>query len=159
MAAEGRNNTYPNSWWMPGLGTQLGNVLTTSYSCYPSIGKFIAIININFFSKWYSFELNIKTESAYRIEEEAQPALPKILVQPIGYDEAEILLRHLSSKNAAPHQWVGTLDVKYNLGPLLPGWKVRLNVSTSNQLRTVYNTIGILRGSVEPGINIHYVTI
>ena len=56
----------------------------------------------------------------------------------------------MSTVNAASDQWIGTLDAEYNLGPLQSGWKVKLNISTSNQLRTVYNTIGILRGSVEP---------
>jgi Zn-dependent M28 family amino/carboxypeptidase len=56
----------------------------------------------------------------------------------------------MSSLNPAPSQWIGTLDVKYNLGPLQSGWKVKLNISTSNQMRTIYNTIGILRGSIEP---------
>lgn len=76
------------------------------------------------------------------------------MVQPIGYDEAEILFRSLSSENPAPPEWVGSLNTSYNLGPKLvnPGWKVRINVSTTNQIRTTYNTIGILRGSVEEGI-------
>jgi len=31
-------------------------------------------------------------------------------------------------------------------------WKVRMNISTTNQKRMTYNTIGILRGSIEDGI-------
>ena len=38
-------------------------------------------------------------------------------------------------------------------GPKLfnSNWKVRLNVSTTNQKKITYNTIGILRGSMEDG--------
>lgn len=97
----------------------------------------------------YSFQ----AESAYRLEEK-EAKLPKILVQPIGYDEAEILLRNLSPENPAPTEWVGSLNTSYNLGPKLlnPGWKIRINVSNTNQIKTTYNTIGIIRGSVEDGI-------
>lgn len=54
VAVEGRNNTYPNSWWMPGLGAQLGNVLTTNYRgdsltpIYPSIGQLLSLKQISY---------------------------------------------------------------------------------------------------------------
>lgn len=61
----------------------------------------------------------------------------------------------MSSENPAPEGWVGKLNTTYNLGPNLlnPEWKVKINVSTTNQMRTIYNTIGILRGSEEDGKN------
>lgn len=92
-------------------------------------------------------------ESAFRLKEEDQANLPRIPVQPIGYDEAEIFLRSISPENPPPAAWVGKLDAPYNLGPtpLNPGWNVRINVSTDNEMRRTYNTIGILRGSVEDG--------
>jgi len=87
------------------------------------------------------------------LNEEDQENLPRIPVQPIGYDEAEIFLRSISPENPPPAAWVGKLDAPYNLGPtpLNPGWKVRVDVSTTNEMRRTYNTIGILRGSVEDG--------
>lgn len=59
----------------------------------------------------------------------------------------------MSQDNPAPDGWVGHLDAPYNLGPGLryPGWTVKMNISTRNEQRTIYNTIGILRGSVEDG--------
>ena len=94
------------------------------------------------------------TASAYGRKEEDTPTLPRIPVQPIGYDEAEILLQNIANDNPGKSDWIGHLNATYNLGPKLinPNWKVRLNVSTTNQKRTIYNTIGILRGSEEPGI-------
>ena len=86
--------------------------------------------------------------------------MPKIPVQPIGYDEAEIILRNMSPENPAPAEWVGLLNATYSLGPRLlnPNWKVRINVSTTNERRKIYNTIGILRGSVEDGIDYRIIT-
>lgn len=95
----------------------------------------------------------IFVESAFRIKEQNQLSLPKIPVQTISYEEAEVIFDNISPTNTAPSKWVGKLDSLYHLGPDLrnPGWKVRLNVSVSNQIRTIYNTIGVLRGSVENG--------
>lgn len=92
--------------------------------------------------------------SAFRIQEKDHPGLPKIPVQSIGYEEAETILRHISPENVAPSKWMGKMDVPYNLGPNMryPGWKIRLDVSTNNQIRTTFNTIGILRGSIEDGM-------
>lgn len=93
------------------------------------------------------------TASAFRTQEKGNPGLPKIPVQTIGYDEAEIIFRHISPDNVAPSKWIGKMNAPYNLGPFLryPGWKIRLDVSTKNQVRTIFNTIGILRGSIEDG--------
>ena len=80
--------------------------------------------------------------------------MPKIPVQAIGYEEAEVILRNISPENSAPSKWVGKMDAPYSLGPNLrnPGWRVRLDVSTVNERRTTFNTIGILKGSLEDGI-------
>lgn len=130
-AKEGRNFTFPDSWWLPGMGVESGSLYVVDGDpltpAYPAI------------------------ESAFRLKEEEQANLPRIPVQPIGYDEAEILLRSMSCENPAPPEWVGLLATNYCLGPkpLNPDWKVRINVSTTNEMRRTYNTIGILRGSVE----------
>ena len=57
--------------------------------------------------------------------------------------------------NEAPVSWQGSLNVKkYYMGPeLKSGWKVKMDVKTTNQMATVYHTIGILNGQDEPG---HY---
>ena len=61
----------------------------------------------------------------------------------------------MSPENSPPEDWVGNLNASYSLGPgfINPRWKVKMNVSTSNQKRLTYNTIGILRGSIEDGTN------
>ena len=131
FAQKGRNDIYPDSWWMPGMAVQSGTVYLgngdplTPY--YPAI------------------------EGAYRIPESEAP-LPSIAVQPIGYDEAEVFLRAMSGP-AAPDQWKGDLDTVYSLGPGFKygdGWKIQMNMMTANQLVTTYNTIGMLYGQEEP---------
>jgi N-acetylated-alpha-linked acidic dipeptidase len=90
-------------------------------------------------------------EGAYRIPQ-SKALLPSIAVQPIGYDEAEVLLRAMSGP-LAPTEWIGDLDTPYSLGPGFKygqGWKIQMNMLTANQLVTTYNTIGILYGQEEP---------
>lgn len=59
----------------------------------------------------------------------------------------------MSADNPAPPEWQGGLGIQYSLGPKLAAqnWSVRLEVRTTNQLATAYNTVGILRGREEPG--------
>lgn len=67
FAKKGRNETYPDSWWMPGMAVQSGTIMLGNGDpitpFYPAI------------------------ESAYRIPQ-SQAVLPNIPVQPISYDEA-----------------------------------------------------------------------
>ena len=116
---------------------------------YPALG----IIQISSKETIYINILLMIKESAYRLSE-AEAPLPKIPVQPIGYDEAEVLLRAISGDNPAPKDWQGSLGVDYNIGPKLANgnWSVRLEVRTANKLATAYNTIGFLHGREEPGI-------
>lgn len=89
----------------------------------------------------------------YGINAENHPEMPKIPVQAISYEEAEAIMRYISPENPAPSKWYGKQQAPYRLGPKLvnPSWKVRLNVSVENEMRITYNTIGILRGSLEDG--------
>jgi len=59
----------------------------------------------------------------------------------------------MSPENLPPENWVGDLNASYSLGPgfINPRWKVKMNVTTKNQKRLTYNTIGILLGSIEDG--------
>ena len=90
VAQEGRNRTYPDTWWMPGMAVQSGTVYLghgdplTPF--YPSIGPHVYLLHTLSYNN-YSYN----AESAYRIPE-SKADLPRIPVQPIGYDEAEILL-------------------------------------------------------------------
>uniref|UniRef100_A0A9L0RU54 N-acetylated-alpha-linked acidic dipeptidase 2 n=1 Tax=Equus caballus TaxID=9796 RepID=A0A9L0RU54_HORSE len=60
-------------------------------------------------------------EYTFRLDVEEGVGIPKIPVHPIGYNDAEILLR-----------------------------KVRMHVHNTNKITRIYNVIGTIRGSVEP---------
>ena len=53
-----------------------------------------------------------------------------------------------------PDDWQGGLDVQYQTGPGFreSGWKLRMQVRTTNQRAKVHNVVGVLRGSIEPGL-------
>ena len=65
-----------------------------------------------------------------------------------------VTFREMKNSTRAPDTWQGGLNTPYRLGPGMqnPGWKVKLEVHTSNKMATIHNTIGIIRGEEEPGI-------
>ena len=72
-AAEGVDKVYPDTWWLPPTGVQRGTVYDDNGDPltpgYPS------------------------TDSAYRLDIENVENLPQIPSHPIGYGDAEPLLR------------------------------------------------------------------
>ncbi|KAK2512937.1 N-acetylated-alpha-linked acidic dipeptidase 2 [Columba guinea] len=94
---------YPDGWNLPGGGAQRGNVLNLNGAGDPLTPGYPA--------KEYTFR--------YKVNEGV--GIPKIPVHPIGYHDAEVLLR-----------------------------KVRMHVHTNNKITRIYNVISILRGAVEP---------
>ena len=119
----------------------------------------------------------MNTDGAYQIPM-SEALLPNIPVQPIGYDEAEVLFRYSNQSSykqisfassyiqpkkdnflraikegqRAPTEWQGDLDVDYFLGPELKnGWKIKMEIHTANKVATIHNTIAILNGEEEPG--------
>ncbi|XP_053912926.1 N-acetylated-alpha-linked acidic dipeptidase 2 isoform X2 [Cuculus canorus] len=96
-------DVYPDGWNLPSRGAQRGNVLNLNGAGDPLTPGYPA--------KEYTFR--------YKVNEGV--GIPKIPVHPIGYHDAEVLLR-----------------------------KVRMHVHTNNKITRIYNVIGILRGAVEP---------
>uniref|UniRef100_A0A2K6M1N0 N-acetylated-alpha-linked acidic dipeptidase 2 n=1 Tax=Rhinopithecus bieti TaxID=61621 RepID=A0A2K6M1N0_RHIBE len=94
---------YPKGWNLPGTAAQRGNVLNLNGAGDPLTPGYPA--------KEYTFRLDV----------EEGVGIPKIPVHPIGYNDAEILLR-----------------------------KVRMHVHNINKITRIYNVIGTIRGSVEP---------
>ncbi|XP_077987706.1 N-acetylated-alpha-linked acidic dipeptidase 2-like [Glandiceps talaboti] len=91
------------------------------------------------------------TGYAFRIEE-SDAELPRIPVHPIGYSDAKEILNRMKGAEVK-EEWRGKIDgVTYKYGPGLENTDhhVKISVYTSNDRRTTYNTIGMIRGSVEP---------
>uniref|UniRef100_A0A8D1EPK7 N-acetylated-alpha-linked acidic dipeptidase 2 n=1 Tax=Sus scrofa TaxID=9823 RepID=A0A8D1EPK7_PIG len=94
---------YPKGWNLPGTGVQRGNVLNLNGAGDPLTPGYPA--------KEYTFRLDV----------EDGVGIPQIPVHPIGYNDAEIILR-----------------------------KVKMHVHNINQITRIYNVIGTIKGSVEP---------
>nr|XP_009422239.2 N-acetylated-alpha-linked acidic dipeptidase 2 isoform X3 [Pan troglodytes] len=94
---------YPKGWNLPGTAAQRGNVLNLNGAGDPLTPGYPA--------KEYTFRLDV----------EEGVGIPRTPVHPIGYNDAEILLR-----------------------------KVRMHVYNINKITRIYNVVGTIRGSVEP---------
>ncbi|XP_024898500.1 N-acetylated-alpha-linked acidic dipeptidase 2 isoform X1 [Pteropus alecto] len=127
---------YPKGWNLPGTAAQRGNVLNLNGAGDPLTPGYPA--------KEYSFRLDV----------EEGVGMPQIPVHPIGYNDAEILLRHMGGTAPPDDNWKGSLNVDYNIGPGFIGHdsfrKVKMHVHNTNKITRIYNVIGTIRGSVEP---------
>ncbi|KAM5224854.1 N-acetylated-alpha-linked acidic dipeptidase 2 isoform 3-T3 [Hipposideros larvatus] len=127
---------YPKGWNLPGTAAQRGNVLNLNGAGDPLTPGYPA--------KEYTFRLNV----------EEGVGMPKIPVHPIGYKDAEILLRYMGGTVPPDDSWKGNLNVDYNIGPGFTGHdsfrKVKMHVHNTNKITRIYNVIGTIRGSVEP---------
>ncbi|KAL6091460.1 hypothetical protein STEG23_018295, partial [Scotinomys teguina] len=127
---------YPKGWNLPGAAAQRGNVLNLNGAGDPLTPGYPA--------KEYTFRLHV----------EEGVGIPNIPVHPIGYSDAEILLRNLGGTAPPDRSWKGTLNVSYSIGPGFTGSeysrKVRMHVNNINKITRIYNVIGTIRGSMEP---------
>ncbi|XP_060090941.1 putative N-acetylated-alpha-linked acidic dipeptidase [Heteronotia binoei] len=129
-------NPYPDGWNLPEGGVQRGNVLNLNGAGDPLTPGYPA------------------KEYAYRYDEAKATGLPNIPVHPIGYHDAEKLLKEMGGRAAPDDSWKGNLSVPYNIGPGFGGSfserKVKMHVHSFNKVTRIYNVIGTLRGAKEP---------
>uniref|UniRef100_A0A674JRI6 Aminopeptidase NAALADL1 n=1 Tax=Terrapene triunguis TaxID=2587831 RepID=A0A674JRI6_9SAUR len=129
---------YPNGWNLPGGGAQRGNVLNLNGAGDPLTPGYPA------------------KEYTYRYEEARAVGLPKLPVHPIGYNDAEKLLRNMGGPVPPDSSWKGSLNVSYNIGPGFMSRystrKVKMHIHSSNKVTRIYNVIGTIRGATEPVI-------
>ncbi|KAM9657896.1 N-acetylated-alpha-linked acidic dipeptidase 2 isoform 1-T1 [Trichechus inunguis] len=128
--------SYPKGWNLPGTGAQRGNVLNLNGAGDPLTPGYPA--------KEYTFRLDF----------DEGVGISKIPVHPIGYNDAEKILRHMGGPAPPDESWKGSLNVNYNIGPGFTGndsfRKIRMHVHNFNKITRIYNVIGTIRGSVEP---------
>ncbi|XP_032735312.1 aminopeptidase NAALADL1 [Lontra canadensis] len=130
------NETFPNSWHLPPSGVERG-------SYYEYFGDPLTpYLPAN--------------PSSFRLDPDAAPGFPPIPAQPIGFDDAKILLCNLQGP-MAPAAWQGALRCDYRLGPgfrsdgdFPAGSQVNVSVHNRRELRNSSNVLGIIRGAVEP---------
>eukprot|EP00057_Strongylocentrotus_purpuratus_P007572 XP_011662046.1 PREDICTED: glutamate carboxypeptidase 2-like [Strongylocentrotus purpuratus] len=127
--------TYPNGLYLPGTGTQRGSCLDGNGD--PLTRNYPAV------------------ESAYRLPVNESTMLPTIPIHPIGYNDAKILLEKMAGETV-DDSWAGSLDLTYKYGPGFAGefadMQVQMSIYTKNEMATGWDVIGVLRGSVEPGM-------
>ena len=88
--------------------------------------------------------------NAYRLNPEDVTNLPKIPSQPIGYDDAKVILEYMDGL-PVPEEWQGAINVTYNIGGSTKnGYKFKL--SSHNYFSDVKssNIIGYIKGKFEP---------
>ena len=87
------------------------------------------------------------TKDAERLSIEEATTIMKIPVMPISYADALPLLKALKGP-VAPKNWKGGLPITYRIGP--GPTKVNLHLEFDWSLRTAYNPVGRMIGSVYP---------
>ncbi len=87
------------------------------------------------------------TKNAKRLSREEAKTLMKIPVLPISYGDALPLLKSLGGQ-VVPENWRGALPITYHVGP--GPATVRLKVISDWNIRTIYNVIARIEGSVYP---------
>lgn len=123
------NDVYPNSFWLPGDGIQRGTI--NRFDGDP------------FSPGWPAKEWAEPLD-------ESEADVPRIPSQPIGYDDARVILRSIGGAEAPNANWTGALaDVDYRVGPSSGN---RLRIKTNNQFVDVisYNVFGQIVGRTEP---------
>ncbi|MCB0490278.1 MAG: M28 family peptidase [Cyclobacteriaceae bacterium] len=125
-----QGDVYPKGPFRPGLGAQRGSVLDLPVRpgdpLTPNIGA---------------------TEEAKRIERAQADNLISIPVLPIGYDDAEPLLKALGGP-VAPEYMRGSMPLTYHVGP--GPARVHLNLAFDWKLVDCHNVIAKMKGSELP---------
>ncbi|XP_041461440.1 N-acetylated-alpha-linked acidic dipeptidase 2-like [Lytechinus variegatus] len=79
--------------------------------------------------------------------------LPKVLIHPVGYGDAEKLIKALAG-HSPRESWRGGLNTTYPVGPGFgapyQGMKTRVVINSVSDQYTIYNTVGFIRGAIEP---------
>ncbi|XP_060073376.1 glutamate carboxypeptidase 2-like [Ylistrum balloti] len=125
------NTTYPDSWWLPGTGVQRGTT-----------GPDGDMLTMFYPAKDYTYRIP-KSESWI--------GNSKIPAQPIGYGDAQQFLGGMKGEEV-PMAWRGKLPITYRFGPGFrnSSVKARLTVNNYEEVKTVRNVIGYIRGEIEP---------
>ena len=126
----GRGDVYPKGPFRMEQGIQRGSVL--DMPMYPG----------DPLTPGYGAKPDVK-----RLEIADAPTIMKIPVLPISYGDAEPLLKALGGP-VAPAEWRGGLPVTYHIGP--GPAKVHLQLEFDWGLRTAYNPMAKLKGTVYP---------
>ncbi len=129
-----RGDKYPQGPWHPDTGVQRGSVgYMFEFPGDPTTPGIASVPSL---------------PDAKRIPPERSAQLSKIPVTPISYADAWPILEHLAGPDS-PRDWQGSLPFTYHVGP--GPAKVRMHLKQDYQFRTIWDVIGRIRGSGQPG--------
>jgi N-acetylated-alpha-linked acidic dipeptidase len=89
------------------------------------------------------------TKDAKRIDRKDAVTILKIPCLPISYGDAQVLLASLDGP-VAPGNFRGSLPITYHVGGSEAGGKVHLAVKSDWSQKTLYDVVGVLKGSEAP---------
>lgn len=87
------------------------------------------------------------TANAKRLKISESPVIMKIPALPISYADAQVLLKTMGGQ-VVPKEWRGALPITYRVGPSKA--PVHLAVTSDWSLKTIYDVIAVMKGSVWP---------
>jgi N-acetylated-alpha-linked acidic dipeptidase len=89
------------------------------------------------------------TKDAKRIDRKDATTILKIPCLPISYADAQVLLTSLDGP-VAPASFRGSLPITYHIGGAETGGKVHLMVRSDWSQKTLYDVVGVLKGTEAP---------
>ena len=89
------------------------------------------------------------TKGAKRIDRKDAVTILKIPCLPISYADGQVLLASLDGP-VAPAAWRGSLPITYHVGGGEGSGKARLAVKSDWSLKTLYDVVGMLKGTEQP---------
>ncbi|HXV37219.1 MAG TPA: M28 family peptidase [Myxococcota bacterium] len=126
----GRGEVYPDGPWGPASHIQWGAIVYDWFGSTP-----------------FTFHWKKQLSGRWREVGERDRRLPKIPSLPMSHEDAAEILSRLEGP-AAPPDWQGGLPFAYHVGP--GPVRVHLRVDNDEQIETMRNVIGQLRGAEQP---------
>lgn len=126
-----RGDKYPRGPWHPDTAVQRGSIgYMFKFPGDPTTPGIASLSSL---------------PDSKRTSPEKSAAMPKIPATPISYADAWPILEHLGGPES-PREWQGALPFTYHVGggPV----KVRMHLVQDYQLRTIWDVIGRISGSV-----------
>jgi N-acetylated-alpha-linked acidic dipeptidase len=128
-----RGDKYPQGPWRPDTGVQRGSIgYMFQFPGDPTTPGIASIPSL---------------PDAQRILPEKSAQLPAIPTTPISYADAWPILERLAGPDS-PRDWQGSLPFTYHVGP--GPVKVKMHLKQDYQFRTIWDVIGMVRGTEYP---------
>ena len=128
-----KGDKYPKGPWRPDTAAQRGSVqYLFRYPGDPTTPGIASVPDL---------------PDSKRIAPEAATDLPKIPVTPLSYGDATPILANLGGPES-PRSWQGALPFTYHVGP--GPVKVHLALKLNYQFVTIWDVLGVVRGSQFP---------